>query len=90
VLLTRQDMALTCAAEAILRVLSCRRFRVGVDVQDSEGHLAHWFDTRGAEAVWVRPDFYVAAMGVDATRVSASIERLGAAMMLSIESNAHQ
>lgn len=90
VLLTRQDMALTCAAEAILRALSCRRFRVGVDVQDSEGHLAHWFDTCGAEAVWVRPDFYVAATGVDATRMSASIERLGAAMTLSIESNAHQ
>lgn len=79
VLLLRHDTAVSPLAEAILRRLTCRRFIVGRDIDDSDGHLTAWFDEHAADAVWVRPDFYVAA-ACEAKELSTTIERLGASM----------
>ncbi len=88
VLLARQAMALSAGAAAVLDTLACRRVQIGRDVDDTDGHLTTWFDRAGAQAVWLRPDFYVAAIAHDAPGLSDAIERIGTAMELSTSSTA--
>jgi 3-(3-hydroxy-phenyl)propionate hydroxylase len=83
VLLTRRALALTNAAAAVLGDLECKVVQLPDDLEDSEGHLAAWFDAKGADAALVRPDFYLAAAGADARALSDEITRIGAAMHLS-------
>ena len=81
-LLTRQELALSPDASAVLRVLDCQHWRVGLDLDDTGGYVAAWLDSKAAEAVLVRPDFYVALAEADARSLSAEIVRMGAAMDL--------
>lgn len=43
------------------------------DLPDPEGHMAHWFTERGAAAVLVRPDHYVAARAETAGALDAAV-----------------
>jgi len=82
-LFTRQELALTNEASAVLLVLGCKQLRPGRDFEDSGGFLAAWFDAKRVQAVLIRPDFYVAVADHDALGLSAQIVHMGAAMDLS-------
>ena len=81
VLLERKRQALSPEATAVLQVLDARRLTIGADVGDAEGHLGRWLDARVAEAVLVRPDFYVATAG-DGDTFCAGLAEMGAALGL--------
>lgn len=78
--LARSGLDLTDEAQDVLSRLAARVFRVGANLADSEGHLARWFEETGANAVLVRPDFYVAATAEDGPALSAQIEEMARAM----------
>jgi 3-(3-hydroxy-phenyl)propionate hydroxylase len=44
---------------AVARPLGIRQFRIGMDLEDVAGDLGLWLDEHQADAVLLRPDFYV-------------------------------
>lgn len=81
VLLAREPVPLTPESTAVLETLGCKHFVLGSQVGDEAGHLHRWFDAHQAEAVLLRPDFYVASAGTGAA-LAAATPRIGEAMGL--------
>lgn len=71
------------ATQAVIDRLGIRthvvgdRAAVAVDVVDLDGRYAAWFDELGAEAVVVRPDFYVFAACATVQDVTVALDGLG-------------
>ncbi|MBE9637190.1 bifunctional 3-(3-hydroxy-phenyl)propionate/3-hydroxycinnamic acid hydroxylase [Salipiger mangrovisoli] len=82
VLLSRDDEGLSAEAGAGLSRLEGKRFVLGSDIADPEGHLAAWFDARAVAHVLLRPDFYTAAVATGAPQMSAEIARIARAIGL--------
>lgn len=76
VLIAREPQVLTPEALAVFDQLHARTFVIGADITDKDGHLGVWLDAHGAEAVLVRPDFYVAMAG-SGDGLSAAVVRMG-------------
>ncbi|GAA2011568.1 bifunctional 3-(3-hydroxy-phenyl)propionate/3-hydroxycinnamic acid hydroxylase [Catenulispora yoronensis] len=76
-------VALTAASRAVLARLGAKVLRVGApdspdaEVVDLDGRYAGWFADLGAEAVVIRPDFYVHA-ATDAAGLDGTLRALGA------------
>ncbi|MDT3445801.1 bifunctional 3-(3-hydroxy-phenyl)propionate/3-hydroxycinnamic acid hydroxylase [Pseudofrankia sp. BMG5.37] len=73
----------TAAAQVVLDRLGIRTLRVGpvaadgVDLVDVDGRYGQWFKDLDAQAVVVRPDFYIYAHVADLGSLSDVLERLG-------------
>lgn len=57
-----------------------RRFRMGQDIGDPSGDLGRWLDVHEADAVLVRPDFYVFDTAAGAGAETYLIEALASAL----------
>ncbi|MCO6188438.1 bifunctional 3-(3-hydroxy-phenyl)propionate/3-hydroxycinnamic acid hydroxylase [Rhizobium sp. L1K21] len=69
---------------AVLAQLHATQMVLGDDVQDLDGHLENWFETKNAVIALVRPDFYVAVHSADQETFSNEVVRLGEAMALEV------
>lgn len=66
------------AATLPLKVLAVGSAGSGLDALDIDGEYARYFDACGANAILVRPDFYVFGAAIAASEVSALLLRLQA------------
>lgn len=82
VLIEIEPAALGQDALDVLRTLGAKRFALGSDLADRDGHLAAWFTARQVTAALLRPDFYVGVVARDPTELAARLAALGTQMHL--------